>query len=83
VYNKTQFWDGRAKTLEDQATHPIVNSCCPLLLPPVTRATFLGFIVYLHEKVLDFFSFDAPAARRRSRIDFGNASTLFFNPLAR
>ena len=26
VYNKTQFWDGRAKTLEDQAALPIVNS---------------------------------------------------------
>jgi len=26
LYNKTQFWDGRAKTLEDQATHPIANS---------------------------------------------------------
>ena len=26
LYNKTQFWDGRAKTLEDQAASPIVNS---------------------------------------------------------
>ena len=26
LYNKTQFWDGRAKTLEDQAALPIVNS---------------------------------------------------------
>ncbi len=25
LYNKTQFWDGRAKTLEDQAVLPIVN----------------------------------------------------------
>jgi cytochrome c peroxidase len=25
LYNKTQFWDGRAKTLEDQAALPIVN----------------------------------------------------------
>jgi cytochrome c peroxidase len=25
LYNKTQFWDGRAKTLEDQAAMPIVN----------------------------------------------------------
>jgi cytochrome c peroxidase len=25
LYNKTQFWDGRAKTLEDQAAFPIVN----------------------------------------------------------
>jgi cytochrome c peroxidase len=26
LYNKTQFWDGRAKTLEEQAASPIVNS---------------------------------------------------------
>jgi cytochrome c peroxidase len=26
LYNRTQFWDGRAKTLEDQAALPIVNS---------------------------------------------------------
>src|SRR5229473_3306801 len=26
LYNKTQFWDGRVKTLEDQAALPIVNS---------------------------------------------------------
>src|SRR2546426_3668561 len=26
LYNKTQFWDGRAKTLENQAALPIVNS---------------------------------------------------------
>ena len=26
LYNKTQFWDGRAKTLEDQAALPVVNS---------------------------------------------------------
>jgi cytochrome c peroxidase len=25
LYNKTQFWDGRAKSLEDQAVLPIVN----------------------------------------------------------
>ncbi len=25
LFNKTQFWDGRAKTLEDQAALPIVN----------------------------------------------------------
>ena len=25
LYNKTQFWDGRAKTLEEQAVLPIVN----------------------------------------------------------
>lgn len=25
LYNKAQFWDGRAKTLEEQATLPIVN----------------------------------------------------------
>jgi cytochrome c peroxidase len=26
LYNKTQFWDGRVKTLEEQAGQPIVNS---------------------------------------------------------
>ncbi|MDB5617840.1 cytochrome c peroxidase [Tardiphaga sp.] len=26
LYNKTQFWDGRVRTLEDQAAQPIVNS---------------------------------------------------------
>ena len=26
LYNKAQFWDGRAKTLEDQAALPIVNA---------------------------------------------------------
>jgi cytochrome c peroxidase len=26
LYNKTQFWDGRAKTLEDQAALPIINA---------------------------------------------------------
>ena len=25
LYNKAQFWDGRAKTLEDQASFPIIN----------------------------------------------------------
>src|SRR5205814_3693931 len=25
LYNKTQFWDGRAKTLEEQAAFPLVN----------------------------------------------------------
>jgi cytochrome c peroxidase len=25
LYNQTQFWDGRAKTLEDQAAFPIIN----------------------------------------------------------
>lgn len=25
AYNKTQFWDGRSPSLEDQATHPFVN----------------------------------------------------------
>ena len=25
LYNKTQFWDGRAQTLEDQAALPIIN----------------------------------------------------------
>jgi len=26
LYNKTQFWDGRVKTLEEQAANPIVNA---------------------------------------------------------
>ena len=26
LYNKTQFWDGRANTLEEQASFPIINS---------------------------------------------------------
>jgi cytochrome c peroxidase len=26
LYNKTQFWDGRVRTLEEQAAQPIVNS---------------------------------------------------------
>jgi cytochrome c peroxidase len=26
LYNKTQFWDGRAKTLEEQAGFPIINA---------------------------------------------------------
>lgn len=26
LYNKTQFWDGRVKTLEEQAALPIINS---------------------------------------------------------
>src|SRR3989449_3804129 len=26
LYNKTQFWDGRAKTLEEQVASPIINS---------------------------------------------------------
>ena len=25
LYNKTQFWDGRVKTLEEQAELPVVN----------------------------------------------------------
>ena len=27
LYNVAQFWDGRAKTLEDQASLPIINPC--------------------------------------------------------
>lgn len=40
LYNKTQFWDGRAKTLEDQAALPIVNSIemgQPNLTAAITR----------------------------------------------
>src|SRR5882762_8593102 len=40
LYNKTQFWDGRANTLEEQAALPIVNSVemgQPSLVAAVTR----------------------------------------------
>jgi cytochrome c peroxidase len=40
LYNKTQFWDGRAKTLEDQAALPILN---PLEMgQPSMRAAIAG-----------------------------------------
>src|SRR5437667_7308222 len=45
LYNKTQFWDGRAKTLEDQAALPIVNSIemgQPNLDAAVARITGIG-----------------------------------------
>jgi cytochrome c peroxidase len=45
LYNKTQFWDGRAKTLEDQAALPIVNSIemgQPNLNAAVARITAVG-----------------------------------------
>src|SRR5918996_5252874 len=44
LYNKMQFWDGRAKTLEDQAALPIINSIemgQPSLNAAVTRLTAL------------------------------------------
>src|SRR5882724_2876633 len=45
LYNKTQFWDGRAKTLEDQAALPIVNSIemgQPNLNAAVARVASVG-----------------------------------------
>src|SRR5262249_26476400 len=42
LYNKAQFWDGRAKTLEDQAALPIINPIemgQPNLNAAVTRLT--------------------------------------------
>jgi cytochrome c peroxidase len=45
LYNKTQFWDGRAKTLEDQAALPIVNPAemgQPSLDAAVARIAAIG-----------------------------------------
>ncbi len=45
LYNKTQFWDGRVKTLEEQAALPIVNSVemgQPSLDAAVARITAIG-----------------------------------------
>src|SRR5258708_4626435 len=45
LYNKTQFWDGRANTLEEQAALPIVNSVemgQPSLDAAVTRLAALA-----------------------------------------
>jgi len=45
LYNKTQFWDGRAQTLEDQAALPIVNSIemgQPNLKAAVARIAAVG-----------------------------------------
>jgi cytochrome c peroxidase len=45
LYNKTQFWDGRASTLEDQALQPIVNSAemgQPSLDAAVARIAAIG-----------------------------------------
>jgi len=45
LYNKTQFWDGRAKTLEEQAALPIVNSVemgQPSLDAAVARIATIG-----------------------------------------
>jgi len=45
LYNKTQFWDGRVKTLEEQAALPIVNSVemgQPSLGAAVARITAIG-----------------------------------------
>jgi cytochrome c peroxidase len=45
LYNKTQFWDGRARTLEEQAAQPIVNSAemgQPSLDAAVARVAGIG-----------------------------------------
>ncbi len=45
LYNKTQFWDGRVKTLEEQAALPIVNSVemgQPSLNAAVARIAAIG-----------------------------------------
>jgi cytochrome c peroxidase len=45
LYNKTQFWDGRAKSLEDQAALPIINPIemgQPSLDAAVARIAALG-----------------------------------------
>jgi cytochrome c peroxidase len=45
LFNKTQFWDGRAKTLEEQAALPIVNSMemgQPSLDAAVARIAAMG-----------------------------------------
>jgi cytochrome c peroxidase len=45
LYNKTQFWDGRARTLEEQAALPIVNSMemgQPSLDAAVARIAAIG-----------------------------------------
>jgi len=45
LYNKTQFWDGRANTLEDQAALPIINSIemgQPSLDAAVARIAAIG-----------------------------------------
>jgi cytochrome c peroxidase len=45
LYNKTQFWDGRASTLEEQALQPIINSAemgQPSLDAAVARIAAIG-----------------------------------------
>ena len=45
LYDKTQFWDGRVKTLEEQAALPIINSVemgQPLLDAAVARIAAIG-----------------------------------------
>jgi cytochrome c peroxidase len=45
LYNKTQFWDGRAGTLEEQALQPIINSAemgQPSLDAAVARIAAIG-----------------------------------------
>jgi cytochrome c peroxidase len=45
LYDKTQFWDGRVKTLEEQAALPIINSVemgQPSLDAAVARIAAIG-----------------------------------------
>jgi cytochrome c peroxidase len=55
LYNKTQFWDGRATNLEDQAALPIVNSV-EMGQPSIERAvTNLAAIEEYRRAFLDAF----------------------------
>jgi len=66
LYNKTQFWDGRAATLEEQAGFPIVNSVemgQPSLDAAVAR---IAAIPEYRQEFRDAFS-SAPDARNLVR----------------
>ena len=66
LYNKTQFWDGRAATLEEQAGFPIVNSVemgQPSLDAAVAR---IAAIPEYRQEFRDAFS-SAPEARNLVR----------------
>src|SRR6266853_5363943 len=55
-YNKTQFWDGRVKTLEEQAALPIVNSVemgQPSLDAAVARIAAVGEYQQAFKRVFD------------------------------
>ena len=56
LYNKTQFWDGRVKTLEEQAALPIVNSVemgQPSLDAAVARIAAIGEYQQAFSRVFD------------------------------